>query len=90
MSTQTTLSSYLPLTGHITIATALGLAMIGDRFHAELEERKDRDGQRFTVLGMVEPSSYDFEEIGPLYRIQFPDGAQIDAWPEEVEAPVGR
>lgn len=90
MSTETTLEPYLRIDGPITIATASGLARVCERFTTEFDEHADREGDPFTVVGMVEPRSYDFEEVGPLYRIQFGDGLEIDAYPEEVETAVTR
>lgn len=85
MSTEIKLAPFVPLTEPITIATASGLAKIGTRFTTPFDQHADREGEPFRVLGMVEPTSYDFDEVGPMYRIEFGDGTQIDAWPEEVE-----
>ena len=48
----------------------------------------DRKGQAFTVLGVVNPATYDADKCGVMYRIQFDDGAEIEAWPDEVASAV--
>ncbi len=29
-------------------------------------------------------SEHDIEEVGTMYEIRFPDGEEIEAWPEEL------
>ncbi len=53
-------------------------------FDTPYQEYAERRGQRAVMLGPVDPTSYDFDECGPLYRIRFYGGAEIQAWPEEV------
>lgn len=55
-------------------------------FAAKYDQHAERNGQTFTVLGAVDPTTYDADECGPLYSIRFADGAEIEAWPEEVES----
>ena len=54
-------------------------------FAAKYDQHAERNGQTFTVLGTVDPATYDAEECGTMYCIRFADGAEIEAWPEEVE-----
>lgn len=45
-----------------------------------------RKGTEAVVLGLVDPTTYDADEVGPMYQIRFTsDGAEIEAWPEEIE-----
>lgn len=45
-----------------------------------------RVGTEAEVLGLVDPASYDAEEVGPMYLIRFTaDGVPMTAWPEEVD-----
>lgn len=54
-------------------------------FRAIYEQHRERSGQPFRLLGLVDPRSYDSEECGAMYLIEFPsDGAWIEAWPEEI------
>ena len=55
-------------------------------FAAKYDQHAERNGQSFTVLGAVDPSTYDADECGEMFTIRFADGVQIDAWPEEVES----
>jgi hypothetical protein len=55
-------------------------------FVAKYDQYAERNGQSFTVLGAVDPKTYDAEECGTMYSIRFADGAEIEAWPEEVES----
>ena len=57
-----------------------------DTFASPYDQYKDRVGQRITVLGAVARDEYDFEECGPMFRVQFEDGTIIYAWPEEIYA----
>lgn len=53
-------------------------------FAARYGQHAERDGQHFTLLGAVDPKTYDSHECGPMYSIRFVDGVEIEAWPEEV------
>lgn len=55
-------------------------------FAAKYDQHAERNGQSFTVLGAVDPSTYDADECGEMFTIRFADGVQIDAWPEEVQS----
>lgn len=55
-------------------------------FAAKYDQHAERNGQSFTVLGAVDPKTYDAEECGTMFRIRFADGAEVEAWPEEVES----
>lgn len=55
-------------------------------FAAKYDQHAERNGQTFTVLGAVDPKTYDATECGEMFSIRFADGVQIDAWPEEVES----
>lgn len=55
-------------------------------FAAKYDQHAERNGQTFTVLGAVDPSTYDTAECGEMFFIRFADGVQIEAWPEEVES----
>lgn len=48
-------------------------------------EGKERDGQPFEVLRELTDAERD-PECGRVWRIRFPDGREIDAWPEEIVA----
>ena len=53
-------------------------------FSAKYDQHAERNGQTFTVLGAVDPSTYDAAECGDMYVIRFADGLLIEAWPDEV------
>lgn len=55
-------------------------------FSAKYDQHAERNGQSFTVLGAVDPGTYDAAECGEMFTIRFADGAQIKAWPEEVQS----
>lgn len=55
-------------------------------FAAKYDQHAERNGQTFTVLGAVDPSTHDADECGEMFTIRFADGVQIDAWPEEVQS----
>lgn len=55
-------------------------------FAAKFDQHAERDGQTFTVLGAVDPKTYDATECGEMFSIRFTDGVQIEAWPEEVQS----
>ena len=54
-------------------------------FKPKYKQYASRKGQSFTLLGVVDPTTYDVHETGLMYRIKFADGEVIEAWPEEVE-----
>lgn len=56
------------------------------KFKSPYDQHADRIGQEFTVIRTItEPDATHDEEALPMYVIQFSDGVQIEAWPEEVE-----
>lgn len=50
-------------------------------FESPFEQYKHRIGQSAVV---VEETFDHDDEVGPMYRIRFDDGEEIDAWPEEI------
>ena len=64
--------------------TEARLNPLRDTFASPFDQYRDRIGQPFRLLGAVDPRDYDYNECGPMFCIEFPDGAVIDAWPEEV------
>jgi len=54
-------------------------------FHSPYEQYKSRNGQEFQVIKeiTVADETHD-EEVLPMYVIQFDDGEQIEAYPEEI------
>ncbi|KGG86205.1 hypothetical protein P245_21030 [Comamonas thiooxydans] len=55
------------------------------KFIAQYDQYVERNDQSFTILGIVDPRTYDAHDCGQMFCIQFNDGMQISAWPEEVE-----
>jgi hypothetical protein len=53
-------------------------------FNSPYTDHQHRIGNTFKVIGEKDRSTYDFEEVGVMYCIEFQDGEQIDAYPEEV------
>lgn len=50
-------------------------------------ELHERAGQRVAVLGEIDPSTYDRDEVGTMYRIQFikdQSRATYEAFSEEL------
>lgn len=54
-------------------------------FTSPYEEYAHRIGQAATVLGEIGHDTFDYDECGPLYRVRFADGSEIEAWPEEID-----
>jgi hypothetical protein len=56
-----------------------------EAFDSPYDQFKDKNGQQFKLIKTItEP---DFEhDIGslPMYIIEFEDGEEIEAWPEEI------
>ena len=59
----------------------------GMRFntHGGDSELNHRSGERIFVIEQIDPSTYDFEDIGPMYRVEFEDGTVISAFEDEIE-----
>ena len=57
-------------------------------FDSPYEQYKERIGQEATIIAYFteDDDEHDISEVGPMYRLRFDDGTEIDAWPEEVEA----
>lgn len=54
-------------------------------FRTPYDQHRDRTGQPFTVLQVIDTPDSDHDaEVRPMYRIRFADGTEIEAWPEEV------
>lgn len=45
---------------------------------------RHRNGQRVAVVGELNPSEYDREEVGVMHLIHFPDGTDADAFNDEL------
>jgi hypothetical protein len=54
-------------------------------FTSPFEQYGSRVGQAATVLGPVDPDTYDADECGPMWHVRFEDGTEIEAWPEEID-----
>lgn len=54
-------------------------------FKAWYDQYRERDGEPFTILSIIdEPDEDHDEEVLPMVWIQFEDEEIIEAWPEEV------
>lgn len=54
-----------------------------ETFVSPYEQYKDRIGQHFEVLRPISVEDNDLECL-PRWVIRFKDGAEIEAWPEEI------
>lgn len=63
--------------------------MIRDTFTTPYQQHRDREDQPFEVVEKITTNTpeIDHDEVGDMYRVRFPDGVVIEAWPEEVEVP---
>ncbi|WIB65705.1 hypothetical protein [Curtobacterium sp. MCBD17_040] len=43
-----------------------------------------RHGQRVHVIGPLDESEYDVEEVGPMFRVRFDDGHEADVFSDEL------
>lgn len=62
-------------------------AQFGDKkevFDSPYEQYAERNGQPFEVLREIDSTELADAEVLPMYAIRFPDGIEIEAWPEEV------
>jgi hypothetical protein len=48
------------------------------------KDTAEHNNKPFRLLGRVDPDSYDYDEVGPMYRIKIEGGSIVDAFPEEV------
>ncbi|MFE6967177.1 hypothetical protein ACFVAJ_18835 [Agromyces sp. NPDC057679] len=42
------------------------------------------NGERVTVVSKLNPASYDADEVGPMYNIDFADGKPTEAFADEL------
>ena len=63
--------------------TATFRRYVSDPATAECELH-ERAGQEVTILGELEPSTYDRAEVGTMYHVRFPDGYAADVFAEEL------
>jgi hypothetical protein len=56
------------------------------RFNSPYDPYAWRNGQPFTLIAVVKPSDDPAvdDDCGSMFRIQFPDGHTLLAWPEEI------
>lgn len=53
--------------------------------HGGDSQLNHRNGERIFVIDELDPSEYDREEVGPMYRVMFEDGFEVDAFEDEIE-----
>ena len=53
-------------------------------FRTPFDQYAHRIGHGFTVVRELTAEKKQLDEDEPMYRIRFEDGAEIDAWGEEV------
>jgi hypothetical protein len=53
-------------------------------FTTPYDQYREYGGRKAKVLGEVDHTLTDPDDVGPLYNIQFEDGTIIEAWPEEI------
>ena len=58
-------------------------------FAAKYDQYAENNGQSFTVLGAVDPKTYDAEECGTMYSIRFADGAEMIQPPRKLGFALG-
>lgn len=58
--------------------------MFAKKFISPYDDFKNFNGMSFEVLGEVDKSTYDFEEVGVKYNIKLENGYLIEALPEEI------
>lgn len=55
------------------------------QFKTVYEQHAERDGQTFSIVkAITEADETHDKEVLPMFVIEFEDGTQIEAWPEEV------
>lgn len=54
-----------------------------DTFLTPWDENRDRNGEKFTVVRRLKMEEADLCVL-PMWKIEFTDGCQIDAYPEEI------
>ena len=60
---------------------------LGERFNSPYDFYAWRNRQPFTFLAVVNPGEDPAvdADCGSMFRIQFPDGHTVLAWPEEID-----
>ena len=48
------------------------------------QELESRGGSTVKVLSPLTPELYDFDEVGAMYVIEFPDGLRAEAFDDEL------
>ena len=54
--------------------------------HGADSELNDRTGQAVMILRPVTEDEADVEEVGPMYRVRFPDGFETDVFEDEIKS----
>lgn len=44
-----------------------------------------RSGEEIEIVRKLDPTEYDEDEVGPMYRVRFADGSEVDAFVDEIE-----
>ena len=58
-----------------------------ETFQSPYQQYADRIGQKFSLVRTItEQDENHDQEVLPIHVIEFDDGIQIEAWPEEIEA----
>lgn len=67
--------------------TEAGPMTLRETFQTPFDQFAHRAGQKFEVVRAftVADDEHDLEVL-PMYLIRFEDGAEIEAWPEEIDA----
>jgi hypothetical protein len=54
-------------------------------FRTPYEQYRVREGQRFEVVRVIDAADAEHDaECLPMYVVRFGDGAEVEAWPEEL------
>lgn len=48
------------------------------------QDLESRGGSTVKVLGLLDPELYDFDDVGVMYVIEFPDGLRAEAFSDEL------
>ena len=55
------------------------------RFESPYDQYRERNGQTIEVIWCIEEGDAEHdEEVLPMFIVRFEDGAEIEAWPEEI------
>lgn len=55
-----------------------------EKYFSVYDDYKKFNGMTFEVIGMVDRSTYDYDEVGEKYIIQLSNGVELEALPEEI------